>query len=45
MPLSRLKLIPNSNINVSHLFTEGEPEVKIHSVKFDPQDKYIAAGT
>jgi len=29
---------------VTHLFTEGEPEVKIHSVKFDPQDKYIAAG-
>ena len=29
---------------MSHLFTEGEPEVKIHSVKFDPQDKYLAAG-
>ena len=37
-------MIPNSNINVTHLFTEGEPEVKIHSIKFDPHDKYIAAG-
>ncbi len=37
-------MIPNSNINVSHYFTEGEPDVKIYSVKFDPHDKYLAAG-
>jgi hypothetical protein len=38
-------MIPNSNINVSHYFTEGEPDVKIYSVKFDVHDKYLAAGT
>lgn len=38
-------MIPNSNINVSHYFTEGEPDVKIYSVKFDVHNKYIAAGT
>lgn len=37
-------MIPNSNINVSHYFTEGEPDVKIYSVKFDTHDKYLAAG-
>lgn len=37
-------MIPNSNINVTHCFTEGEPDVKIYSVKFDVHDKYIAAG-
>jgi hypothetical protein len=37
-------MIPNSNINVTHNFTEGEPEVKIYSVKFDVHDKYLAAG-
>lgn len=37
-------MIPNSNINVSHCFTEGEPDVKIYSVKFDVHDKYLAAG-
>lgn len=40
----RIKVIPNSNIDVNHYFTEGEPEVKIYSVKFDPNDKYLAAG-
>ena len=40
----RIKIIPNSNIQVNHLFTEVEPEVKIYSVKFDAQDKYLAAG-
>ncbi len=38
-------MIPNSNINVSHYFTDGEPDVKIYSVKFDVHDKYLAAGT
>ena len=37
-------MIPNSNINVTHYFTEGEPDVKIYSVKFDTHDKYLAAG-
>jgi len=40
---SRIKLIPNSTINVTHDFTEGEPNTKIYSLKFDKQDKYIAA--
>lgn len=40
----RIKVIPNSNINVSHYFTDGEEEVKIYSAKFSHDDKYIAAG-
>ena len=39
----QIKLIPNSTINVTHDFTEGEPNTKIYSLKFDKQDKYIAA--
>jgi hypothetical protein len=44
MSKSRIKVIPNSNINVSHYFTDGEEEVKIYSAKFSHDDKYIAAG-
>lgn len=29
---------------MTHCFTEGEPDVKIYSLKFDAHDKYIAAG-
>lgn len=36
-------MVPNSTIKVSHDFTEGEPGIKVHSIKFDPQDRYIAA--
>lgn len=39
-----IKLIPNSTIKVTPLFVEGEEDVKISTIKFDPQDKYIAAG-
>lgn len=41
--LFSIKLIPNGNINVTHCFTEGEPDTKIYSIKFDWEDKYIAA--
>jgi hypothetical protein len=40
----RIKVIPNSNIDVSHYYTDGEEDVKIYSAKFSHDDKYIAAG-
>lgn len=36
-------MVPNSTIKVSHLFTEGEPGMKIYCIKFDHKDRYIAA--
>jgi WD40 repeat protein len=37
-------LIPNSTINVEKLFVEGEEDMKITTIKFDPLNRYIAAG-
>lgn len=44
-PIPRIKLVPNSTINVTPLFVEGEEDVKISTIKFDPMDRYIAAGS
>ena len=42
--LFSLECIKNSDVKVSHKYTLGDLSMQTFCVRFDPNDKYIAAG-
>jgi WD40 repeat protein len=44
MCLYSLQVVKNSDIKVTHKYTLGDTSKQTFCVRFDPNDKYIAAG-